>query len=171
TGRGDKGGHVMIQTYTPDHPCIALAAAHDYVTFAGQELAHRKEHQYPPYQRLARLIVRSEKEDAASEFAETLAGAFQLAIKRTTTGGPGYTPAADEPAVNPWMTAKAPAPVRLLGPAECPVFRLSGNYRFHFQIQSADSAVLHDVLRNVLASVRPPANVEFQVDVDPFNML
>ena len=171
TGRGDKGGHVMIQTYTPDHPCIALAAAHDYVTFAGQELAHRKEHQYPPYQRLARLIVRSEKEDAASEFAETLAGAFQLAIKRTTTSGPGYTPAADEPAVNPWMTAKAPAPVRLLGPAECPVFRLSGNYRFHFQIQSADSAVLHDVLRNVLASVRPPGNVEFQVDVDPFNML
>ena len=60
---------------------------------------------------------------------------------------------------------------RLLGPAECPVFRLNNLYRFHFQVQSADSAVLHEVLRNVLAVAKPPSNVEFQVDVDPFNML
>ena len=61
--------------------------------------------------------------------------------------------------------------VRILGPAECPVFRLNNFYRFHFQVQSADSGVLHDVLRTVLTVAKPPANVEFQVDVDPFNML
>ena len=147
-GRGDKGGEVLIQTFTPDHPCITLAAAHDYVSFAGQELAHRKEHRYPPFERLARLIVRSANEEAAAQFAETLAAAFAEAIKR----------------------AQANA-LRLLGPAECPVFRLKSLYRFHFQVQSADSAVLHDVLRTVLAVAKPPSNVEFQVDVDPFNML
>jgi primosomal protein N' (replication factor Y) len=161
-GRGDKGGDVLVQTFTPDHPCITLAAHHDFVTFAGQELAHRKEHQYPPYHRLARLIVRSEKEDAACQFADTLAGAFQEAIKRATLA----------PAASPTnSTPPPPAQVRLLGPAECPVFRLNSFYRFHFQIQSADSAVLHEVLRNVLAVTRPPTGVEFQVDVDPFNML
>jgi primosomal protein N' (replication factor Y) len=147
TGRGYKGGHVMVQTLTPEHPCIALAAKHAYIQFAGQELAHRKEHRYPPYERMARLIVRSENEEAAGKFADELAAAFQEAIKRVS------------------------AEVRLLGPAECPVFKLKNHYRFHFQIQSASSGALHDAIRTVLAIAKPPSGVEFQVDVDPYNMM
>jgi primosomal protein N' (replication factor Y) (superfamily II helicase) len=150
-GRGDKGGRVMIQTFTPEHPCIALATHHDFVEFSKQELGHRKEHQYPPYQRLARLIVRSENETAAGAYADTLAGAFAEALKRHVKPG---TP-----------------PVRLLGPAECPVFKLKGYYRFHFQVQSAASGALHAVLREVLSAAKPPSGVEFQVDVDPYSML
>ena len=67
--------------------------------------------------------------------------------------------------------AQAAPPIRLLGPAECPVFRLNNFYRFHFQVQSDSSAVLHEVLRNVLAVAKPPSNVEFQVDIDPYSML
>ncbi|MCE9562007.1 MAG: primosomal protein N' [Planctomycetes bacterium] len=155
-GRGDKGGNVLVQTFTPEHPCITLAANHDYVTFAGQELSHRKEHQYPPFHRMARLIVRSEKEEAAAQFAETLANAFNEATKRALGANPTPTNA---------------NPVRILGPAECPVFRLNNFYRFHFQVQSADSGVLHSVLRDVLAIAKPPSGVEFQVDIDPFSML
>ncbi len=91
-----------------------------------------EQHKYPPFQRMARLIVRSEKEDAASAFADVLATAFKEAMKRSAN-------------------AQGQTPVRLLGPAECPVFRLNNFYRFHFQVQSDSSAVLHDVLRNVLA--------------------
>jgi primosomal protein N' (replication factor Y) len=166
-GRGDKGGQVLIQTFTPDHPCITLAAKHDFVSFAAQELAHRKHHQYPPYHRLARLIVRSENEDAAAQFTETLAGAFRDAVKRVGTNRPAV--GSDQAASR--LTDVASPIVRILGPAECPVFRLNNFYRFHFQVQSADSGVLHDVLRTVLTVAKPPANVEFQVDVDPFNML
>jgi primosomal protein N' (replication factor Y) len=169
-GRGEKGGLVLVQTFTPDHPCITLAAKHDYPEFAALELTHRKQHRYPPYERLARLIVRSEKEDAARVFADHLAGAFKEAIARSTANSPGFTPGAGEPGFYPGPTAKPP-PVRLLGPAECPVFRLNNYYRFHFQVQSEHSALLHDVLRTVLAVAKPPAGVEFQVDVDPYNML
>jgi primosomal protein N' (replication factor Y) len=150
-GRGERGGRVLIQTFTPEHPCITLASGHDFVSFAGAELAHRKEHQYPPFHRMARLIVRSEKEEAAAAFADTLAAAFVEATKRAQAGGA--------------------AAVRTLGPAECPVFRLNNYYRFHFQVQSADSGVLHTVLRDVLALAKPPSGVEFQVDIDPFSML
>jgi primosomal protein N' (replication factor Y) len=150
TGRGERGGRVMIQTFTPDHPSIVLAATHDYLKFAELELVHRKEHRYPPYQRLARLIIRSENESAAQTFADTLAGAFREALRKPERQSPG---------------------VRLLGPAEAPVYRLGGYYRFHFQLQSASTKLLHDVLREVLAVARPPSGVEFQVDVDPFNML
>jgi primosomal protein N' (replication factor Y) (superfamily II helicase) len=160
-GRGEKGGQVLVQTLTPEHPCIALAAKHDYISFAGQELVHRKQHQYPPFQRLIRLIVRSEKEDDASQFADTLAAAFAEAMGRAATKQSGTAQSAH---------ATVP-PLRLLGPAECPVFRLKGYYRFHFQIQSADSSAMHSVLREVLSVARPPSGVEFQVDVDPYNML
>jgi primosomal protein N' (replication factor Y) len=153
TGRGAQGGRVLIQTFTPDHPCIALAATHDYTGFVNQELAHRRPHSYPPYERLVRLIVRSREQQAGADFAERLAGAFHAALQ-----GLGSSPA-------------PLAPLRLLGPAEAPVFRLKGYYRFHFQLQSASAAALHQLLRNVLPAVRPPAGVEFTVDVDPLNML
>lgn len=153
TGRGTQGGRVLIQTFTPEHPGIALAAKHDYITFAQQELEVRRLHQYPPYQKLARLIVRSENQDAAAQFADTLAGAFREAIAR------------------PSRVAHAEAKLRVLGPAEAPVFKLNQFYRFHFQIQSDSAARLHEVLREVLHVTRPPSNVEFQVDIDPFNML
>jgi primosomal protein N' (replication factor Y) len=103
---------------------------------------------------MARLIVRSEKEEAACAFADTLAGAFQSALATHARDSGGK-----------------PAPVRLLGPAECPVFRLKNFYRFHFQVQADSSAALHDVLRAALATARPPSGVEFQVDIDPYSML
>ncbi|MCI0462823.1 MAG: primosomal protein N', partial [Gemmataceae bacterium] len=52
-GRGPRGGRVLVQTYNPEHPSIALAATHDYNRFVAIEMAHRKAHKYPPYQRLA----------------------------------------------------------------------------------------------------------------------
>jgi primosomal protein N' (replication factor Y) (superfamily II helicase) len=61
--------------------------------------------------------------------------------------------------------------VRLLGPAEAPVFRLKGYYRFHFQLHSPSAGTLHQVLRAILPALRPPAGVEFTLDVDPFQML
>ena len=137
----------MVQTYTPEHPCIALAARHAYVQFAAQELAHRKEHRYPPYERMARIIVRSEDQEAAGKFADTLAAAFQEATERVA------------------------APVRLLGPAECPVFKLKNYFRFHFQVQSESSGSLHDLIRLAIAMVKPVSGVEYQIDVDPYNML
>ena len=149
TGRGPKGGTVMVQTFTPDHPCIVQAQTHDYLGFAATELGHRKEFLYPPYQRLARLIVRSEKQEAAGAFADTLAGAFREAVARAE---------------------RQKGSVRVLGPAECPVFKLNDFYRFHFQLQSANSGHLHAVLREVLSVAKPPHGVEWQVDIDPTSM-
>ena len=87
------------------------------------------------------------------DFADRLAASFDAALKKM----------------------KAPnavhAEVRLLGPAEAPVFRLKGHYRYHFQLQSPRPGALHQMLRAVLPAQRPPSGVEFTLDVDPFNML
>jgi primosomal protein N' (replication factor Y) len=142
---------VIVQTLTPEHPCIALAAAHDYAGFTAAELIHRRAHNYPPYQRMARVIVRSHDQQAAGAFADRLAAAFAETLQK--------------------LAEKGPAEVRLLGPAEAPVFRLKGYFRYHFQLQSPSAATLHQVLRAVLPMQRPPTGVEFTLDVDPFNML
>lgn len=150
-GRGPRGGRVFVQTYTPEHPAITLAAAHDYNGFVTAELAHRRAHNYPPYQRLVRLILRGRDQTATGAFADKMAEAFTLGLNRLAADGPLY--------------------VRVLGPAECPVFRLKGCYRYHFQLQSPSPGSLHRVLRVVLPTLRPPAGIEFNVDVDPYHML
>jgi primosomal protein N' (replication factor Y) len=149
-GRGPRGGRVLVQTFNPKHPCISHAAGHDYSAFVAGEMAHRREHNYPPYQRLARLVIRSREMEAGGEFAERVAGVFNAALKS--------------------MAEQGAAEVRLLGPAEAPVFRLKNFYRYHFQLQSPSPGALHRLLRAVLPTLSPPAGVELSVDVDPCNM-
>jgi primosomal protein N' (replication factor Y) len=152
TGRGPRGGTVLVQTFNPEHPCIALAAKHDFVNFARAELTHRKEHQYPPYSRMARLIVRGKEQPACEAHAQALAEAMRAALQRMIAGDGGTM-------------------LRLLGPAEAPLFRLKGYFRYHFQIQSTSAAALHALLRGVLDQARPPAGIDVTVDIDPLNML
>ncbi|MFO0876157.1 MAG: primosomal protein N' [Gemmataceae bacterium] len=149
-GRGPSGGRVLVQTFNPEHPCIACAARHDFLGFVAGEMKHRQEYQYPPYQRLARILIRAREQQPGAEFAERMATAFQQGLDA--------------------LRQQGPAEVRLLGPAEAPVFRLKGHYRYHFQIQSAGPGILHRLLRAVLPTLQPPAHVEIALDVDPFNM-
>lgn len=148
TGRGPRGGKVFVQTYSPEHPSIAFAAKHDYLSFAATEMEHRQKHGYPPFQRMARIIARGRDAKTTGDYADRLAAAFEHVQK-----------------------GMQPGQVRILGPAEAPVFRLKGYCRFHFQLQSPSSATLHDVLRNTLPTVRTPHGIELAVDIDPQDML
>ena len=59
TGRGEKGGRVLVQTFSPDHPAIRAAVKHDFAAFAREELPTRQVHGYPPTAAMVRLIVRA----------------------------------------------------------------------------------------------------------------
>jgi primosomal protein N' (replication factor Y) len=153
TGRGPRGGKVLVQTFNPEHPSIALAASHDYAGFVTQELAVRQLHQYPPFTHMVRLIVRSKDQAAGAVFAETLSAKVNLALG---------TMAGDE-AVH--------EAIKVLGPAEAPVFKLKGYFRFHFQLHAKSAQALNRLFRAVLPGIRQTPGVEFTVDVDPWNML
>jgi primosomal protein N' (replication factor Y) (superfamily II helicase) len=58
TGRGDKGGRVLVQTFSPEHPAIQAAVNHDFGMFAEQELPLREAHEYPPAAAMIRIVVR-----------------------------------------------------------------------------------------------------------------
>jgi len=146
TGRGQRGGRVIVQTLSPDHPAIAAAARHDYLRFAGHEMALRKAAGYPPLGRLARFVVRGPQEATARESAARGAELLRAACGDATA-------------------------LRVLGPGPAPIPRLRGEYRFHVQIQSTDGSPLQEVLRRGTADFQPPEGVSWSIDVDPWDML
>ncbi|NIP86876.1 MAG: primosomal protein N', partial [Planctomycetales bacterium] len=114
TGRGPRGGHVLVQTLQPDHPAIRAAVAHDYAAFAHYELPNRKLLGYPPWGAMIRLVVRSRQPDDGLMLAQQLADALRDAGDAQRVG------------------------VRVAGPAPAPFAKLRGKYRFALQVLGAE---------------------------------
>lgn len=153
TGRGDKGGRVLIQTSSPDHSAIKAAVKHDYRTFVEQELPMRQMLAYPPLAAMIRLVVRGPQEATAKEFAAQLAQCVITAFESNGNNSP------------------LPAGVRVLGPAVCPFAKLRGNFRFQIHLQGPDGDQLRAAIRTAAIDLKPPENVQWIVDVDPWEML
>ncbi|MDR0328807.1 MAG: primosomal protein N' [Planctomycetaceae bacterium] len=143
TGRGERGGRVIIQTYSPDHPAILAAAKHDYGRFVQQELPMRKLLGYPPYSRMIRIVVRGENEAKTLEFAT----AFAEKLRSTMSSG------------------------KVLGPAPAPFAKLRNYYRFHIHLRSESGSQLRESVRSVVGSLKTPPEIQWIVDVDPVDML
>jgi primosomal protein N' (replication factor Y) len=151
TGRGERGGRVLVQTFSPEHPAIRAAVRHDYPAFARQELPVRSLMHYPPYSAMARLVVRGKTVEPTQQFAEHISERIKAELKkRQLDTGPED---------------------RLLGPAAAPIPRLRGMYRFHMQVQCGEGAVLRDTIRAATGDVESPDDVQWIVDVDPIDML
>ena len=146
TGRGDKGGRVLVQTFSPEHFAIAAAVRHDYHAFAAAELPIRSEHGYPPYTGVIRLIVRGEQEKVTEQFAEQ---AMKLLRDKAT----------------------ALTTARLLGPAPCPIAKLRAKYRFHVLLSSPTPEQLRAAVRAAMPNLEPPEGVQWVIDVDPVDLL
>lgn len=147
TGRGDKGGRVLVQTFSPDHYAILAAIDHDYARFAAAELPSRQKHLYPPFASLIRLIFRGESEPAVEQFAEAAGGKLRAAIEA------------------------AGIEHRVLGPAPCPIARLRGLFRYHILLCSPAAESLRAAVRGVTEQFEPIEGLQWVVDVDPLDLL
>ena len=149
TGRGNRPGRVVVQTFSPEHPAIQAASRHDYIKFAKDELTNRRRFNYPPFGCVGRLIIRGPDEELTEAFAQTLA--TRLESTRTKLG----------------------VEVRILGPAPPPITRLRGKYRFHILLQSSNAAHLGETIRKATDQLKAPdqSEIQFVVDIDPVDML
>lgn len=77
-GRGDKPGHVVLQTYDPQNPVIRLAATQDYDAFAAGELEIRQELCYPPYTSLLKITVLDKDEQRGNTLAQRIVNFLQI---------------------------------------------------------------------------------------------
>ena len=66
-GRGEVPGEVVIQTYSPDHYSIEMAARQDYEGFYEQEMQYRSLMGYPPCSQLMAVLMTGEEEEHLEE--------------------------------------------------------------------------------------------------------
>jgi primosomal protein N' (replication factor Y) len=134
-----RAGSAFIQTYTPEHPAIRFAAAHDYDGFAAGELADRRALRWPPYARLVYLGVigrdRADVEAASDRYAELLRD--------------------DER----W---------EVLGPAPYPVARVNDEWRYRLAVKTRDVAALRAAIRErIIPAARVDRRTRLAINVDP----
>jgi primosomal protein N' (replication factor Y) len=150
-GRGDVPGRVLVQTWDPDHPAVALAARHDVGAFLERELADRRELGYPPFTHAALLRVdATDDEDARSACA-------RLAIAARST------------------QAARDGTVHVQGPAPAPIARIRNRWRFRLMLRAGQRAHLRAVLAVLDEAISRgdgiPRGVRAAIDVDPVQLL
>jgi primosomal protein N' (replication factor Y) len=147
-GRGEVAGKVIVQTWDPEHPAIALAARHDVDSFLERELVDRRELGYPPLTRCALVRVDAVDEAQAREACERLAHVARR------------------------CDAARAGDVKVLGPAPSPIARVRNRWRFRVMLRSA----ARPPLRTVLAAIEEARasltrGVRASIDVDPVQLL
>jgi primosomal protein N' (replication factor Y) len=171
TGRGEKGGRVLVQTFNPDHPAIVAAVRHDYAAFAESELPSRQMFSYPPFASMVRLVIRGPQEPIVKQFAEYLGQRLTAALDSSVRH---CLPAAGEPVPQsnppPGGGQAVPHP-RVLGPAPAPFPKLRGLYRYQIQLQGPDGEQLCQSVRKATSDLQVPEHVQWIADVDPLDML
>jgi primosomal protein N' (replication factor Y) len=142
-GRETGRGYGYLQTHQPNHPVMRALIAGDRDAFYAIEIAARERTHYPPFGRLASLVISGPDRPSAEGFARRLAGA-----------------------------APPEEAVRVLGPAEAPIAVLRGRHRFRLLVKAARSFDLSGYLRRWLGRApKPGTGVKLGVDVDPMSFL
>ncbi len=141
-GREVRPGRVFLQTYMPEHPVMAALATADPKAFIEREIAERRAAGYPPFGRLAAVIVSSADE------AQAIAAARRLAA--AAPGGEG---------------------VRVLGPAPAQLAMLRGRHRWRLLLKAGRKVNVPALMRRWLARVETPKSVRIKVDIDPYSFL
>ncbi|MHB1301895.1 MAG: primosomal protein N' [Acidiphilium sp.] len=143
-GRGAKPGRVMLQTYAPDHPVMRALESGDLAGFRAAEAALREPGCWPPFGRLAALIVSAPTPEAAEQAAN--------ALSRTA-------PARE---------------IEVLGPAPAPFAMLRGRHRRRLLARAPRGLALQPILRAWLARAAEagmPRAARVEIDIDPISFL
>jgi len=141
-GRGDLGGRVIIQSYTPAHYAIQAAKNHDYHSFYSKEISYREDLGLPPFRHMACLTFRGRKDEKVFKFSESCKDRFKKKDKDKK--------------------------IEILGPAPAPVSKMRGMYRWNLFLKAEKTEDIAFLLREVLGNRRKEKGILVAVDIDPF---
>ncbi len=141
-GRAEAPGKVMLQTFSPEHKVMQALLSGDLDSFRENEAAERRPGHWPPYGRLAAIIVSADTAEAADIAARDLG--------RAAPSGDGIT---------------------VLGPAPAPLAILRGRHRRRLLLKARRDVAVQPLIREWLAAVPTGRAVKVDVDIDPVSFL
>ena len=139
-GRGDKHGTVYVQTLHPENNVLKALLANDRALFIDFEKESRQMLHYPPFGKLAALIISGTNQQQTA----AVAAAFGKTAPNTDN-------------------------ISVLGPAPAPLFLLRDKYRYRLMLKTTRNINIQQVLQHWLQMVKTPSTVRVEVDIDPYS--
>ncbi len=146
-GRAEKPGRVVVQTYSACDVAIRAAASYDRERFLAEELELREGLGYPPYVRLANVLVWGRNEDAVRTVAK---GLYHDLSQLAAGKGAG------------WL---------VLPPTPCVLERLKGSWRYHVVVKAPLKGSIAECFASYFRERKPHHDVRVSIDIDPVNLL
>jgi primosomal protein N' (replication factor Y) len=138
-GREEGRGIGFLQTHQPEHPVMRALILGDREAFYKNEIELRERTLYPPFGRLASIVITANERHEAEGYGRALAAC-----------------------------APRDESVKVLGPAEAPVAVVRGRHRFRLLVKAPRAYDLSAYLRDWLVNApKVRGNVRYTVDVDP----
>ena len=142
SGRGEKPGLALVQTYLPQHPLMKALALADREGYLEGEKRIREMAGLPPHGRLAGIVISGLDAAATQKFARELV-----------------------------LAAPAAEGIQVLGPAPAPIAMVRGRHRIRLLVKAKRDVNLQAFLGAWLKDVKPKGSLALQLDVDPYNFL
>ncbi len=151
SGRGSQTGTAVIQTMTPEHPVLNLAAKQDYDGFYEMEIALRKLRNFPPFRDIFTISFTGLQEDRVMRAGLVMRDALLQNLPSL-----GLTE----------------CDASVLGPAPAPVARINYTYRYQLSLSCKNTKHVRQLLAYLLrVFAKDPANrgVNAFADVNPYD--
>ena len=142
SGRLDKKGEAIIQTYSPSHYAVILGAKQDYDQFYIKEMGMRKIQKYPPYIYLASLTISGKNE-------ETVISA-------------SYAICDD-------LNEKLGEDVTILGPISPYIPYENDNYKRVALLKYVNQKKINETLTNIINVLSSKSSVKISINIDPYD--
>lgn len=139
-GRESEKGEVIIQTYHPEDPVLQALVNNNRQEFLRYELGLRKQGEWPPYGRIAAIIVSCKREDLGERFAAELA--THILYNEDIT---------------------------IYGPAQAPIYQIREYYRWRFLLKTSRRFPIQTYIQTWLSNCNIPSGIEVSIDIDPYN--
>ena len=138
SGRGEKRGSVIIQTFNPEHYAIFYASKNDYPGFFKLEMKNRHTLNYPPYYYLVLIRIKSKDYNILS-----------LEVKK----------------IKEFLSSNLS--FLILGPSLANPFKVNMIYRFNIIIKYKEEANLYEVLKTLLDHYKTNSKITIDIDFNP----
>ena len=149
-GRDRLPGHVVIQSYAPNHYSVEAAASQDYESFYWHEILYRKLLHYPPVYKMLSLLLTSREDNVAEEMAERvkeLAEEFHRELDVREGSG------------------RKDEILEIIGPAKASISKINDVYRYMLYAKSEEEDVLLE-LKDKIEKLEFDRRVLYQFDME-----